>query len=179
MKTAMLILDMLNQFSFPEAKQLRSHTEEAAKRIWQLKQRVKKKKIPVIYVNDNFGKWKFNSTQIFESCTGEKCLGRDIALLLEPQPDDYFILKPMHSAFYSTSLAVLLDQLKIQQLILTGIAGNVCVLFTAHDAHMRHFKLIIPKDCIASNTRADNEYALRQFKNVFDFKIAASSSLRF
>lgn len=105
-------------------------------------------------------------------------MGKRIAERLKPAPDDYFVLKPKHSGFYSTTLDVLLDELRIDTLILTGIAGNICVLFTANDAHMREYKVIIPRDCIASNTKEDNKYVLNQFKNVFDFNTNPSSKLR-
>lgn len=178
MKTAMLILDMLNHFDFDEGAKLKKHATPIATSISRLKRRAKRKNIPVIYVNDNFGNWKFSSERIVKSCMQKTCLGRDIALQLQPQNDDYFILKPKHSGFYSTSLESLLNQLEIDRLILTGIAGNICVLFTAHDAHMRNYSIAVPRDCIASNTPADNEYALRQFKKVFAFQTTSSRNLR-
>src|SRR5690606_23897725 len=103
-------------------------------------------------------------------CSDDKCLGKDIARLLKPTETDYFILKPMHSGFYSSSLDSLLDSLKVNTLYITGIAGNICVLFTVNDAHMRHYKIVVPQDCIASNTVEDNEFAIRQFQNVFGFE---------
>lgn len=175
---ALLILDMFNAFDFPEAKKLLPFAERAAGSIAKLKERCKRKKIPVIYLNDNFGRWRSDWRDIYEACTKEDALGKRIAERLKPAPDDYFVLKPKHSGFYSTTLDVLLDELRIDTLILTGIAGNICVLFTANDAHMREYKVIIPKDCIASNTKEDNKYVLNQFKNVFGFKTSPSSKLR-
>ena len=64
-----------------------------------------------------------------------------------------FVLKPKHSAFYCTPLDILLNHLRAETLIIAGFAGNICVLFTANDAYMRNFKLIIPHDCIGSNTK--------------------------
>ena len=49
-------------------------------------------------------------------------------------------------------------------MILTGIAGNFCVLFTANDAYMRDFKLFVPSDCTVSNTKRENDSALRLMK---------------
>ena len=63
-------------------------------------------------------------------------------------------------------LNTLLHQLKVDTLILTGIAGNICVLFTANDAYMREYKLLVPEDCIASNNDHDNQYALTMMENV-------------
>ena len=83
-----------------------------------------------------------------------------------PDEDDYFVLKPKHSGFYSTSLELLLEHLGARSLILTGIAGNNCVLFTANDAYMRDFKIFVPSDCVVSETQADNDYALEQMAKV-------------
>ena len=63
--------------------------------------------------------------------------GRSLVEALKPEEDDYFVLKPKHSGFFSTTLDILLDYLQAKMLILTGIAGNNCVLFTANDAYMR------------------------------------------
>ena len=86
--------------------------------------------------------------------------GQPIAELLAPDEKDYFVLKPKHSGFHSTSLEVLLAHLGANTLILTGHAGNFCVLFTAHDAYMRNFNLVVPRDCLASEKESDNHHAL-------------------
>ena len=77
-----------------------------------------------------------------------------------PDDDDYFVLKPKHSGFFSTTLETLLHYVGAKRLILTGIAGNFCVLFTANDAYMRDFNLLIPEDCCVSNTTRENDEAL-------------------
>lgn len=177
-KYALLILDMMNTFDFKDGEKLLAHTHQCAKNILKLKLRCIKHKIPVIYVNDNFGKWKSNSQEIFEVCVHQQCKGKSIAELLRPGADDYFVLKPKHSGFYSTTLNVLLEELKVKTLIITGIAGNICVMFTANDAHMREYKVIVPRDCIASNTKADNDYAIHHFENVFKFPTSLSTSLK-
>ncbi|WP_260929178.1 cysteine hydrolase family protein [Novosphingobium sp. 9] len=67
--------------------------------------------------------------------------------LLQPAPADYFIIKPQFSAFYATNLPVLLPQLGASKLVLSGIATDICVLFTAADAHMRDYDLWVPSEC--------------------------------
>jgi nicotinamidase-related amidase len=76
------------------------------------------------------------------------------------------VLKPKHSGFQHTTLEVLLSHLGCETLILTGVAGNFCVLFTAHDAYMRDFHLVVPRDCIASATEAHDRYALQHMAEV-------------
>ena len=78
--------------------------------------------------------------------------GARVALRLRPTSRDYFVLKPKHSGFFDTTLDTLLETLRIRRVIMTGIAGNICVLFTANDAYMRDLKIFAPADCIVSNT---------------------------
>jgi nicotinamidase-related amidase len=177
-KSALLITDMLNTLDFPEGKQLLPAARRAADRIFVLKQRLKKKGVPTIYVNDNFGDWKSDWKQVFAECSAPSSLGRALALKLQPQPDDYFVLKPKHSGFYLTPLEMLLNELKVKKLIITGIAGNLCVLFTAHDAHMREYKVEVPRDCIASNTKTLNDMALRQLKEVLKINTPLAAGVK-
>jgi nicotinamidase-related amidase len=97
--------------------------------------------------------------------------------MLLPDDDDYFVLKPKHSGFYSTTLSLLLTHLTARNLILTGIAGNNCVLFTANDAYMRDFKLFIPADCVVSNTQEENQHALKQMETVLKADVSMSTDL--
>src|SRR5207248_4843319 len=75
--------------------------------------------------------------------------------------EDYFVLKPKHSGFFSSTLETLLRYLGVRRLIITGIAGNFCVLFTANDAYMRDYELLIPSDCVISDTAKENKEALQ------------------
>jgi nicotinamidase-related amidase len=148
-----------------------------AEKLAVLKQRAKQVGIPVIYVNDNFGKWRSDLQKIVTHCLQEHVRGRPLAELLQPEEDDYFVLKPKHSGFFSTTLDILLDYLKVKTLILTGIAGNICVLFTANDAYMRDFYLCIPSDCIASADVKENAHALHQMCKVLKADIRPSTEL--
>jgi nicotinamidase-related amidase len=98
---------------------------------------------------------------------------------LRPTARDYFVLKPKHSGFFDTTLDTLLEALKIRRVILAGIAGNICVLFTANDAYMRDLRLYVPADCVVSNTAADNDHALRQIETVLKGNVAPSPRLTF
>ncbi len=166
-KFALIIIDMMNTLDFEGGDKLLERALPAAKNILKLKRKLKPMGIPVIYVNDNFGQWRSNWEEVFEICSQDSCRGKEIALMLKPEDDDYFVLKPKHSGFYSTTLEVLLDELKVETLILTGVAGNICVLFTANDAHMRDYDVIVPRDCMASNTQEDDDYTVRQLSQVF------------
>ncbi|WP_369384772.1 cysteine hydrolase family protein [Halalkalibacter akibai] len=95
----------------------------------------------------------------------------------EAASDDYFILKPKYSGFFATPLDLLLDHLNVNTIILTGIAGDMCVQFTANDAYMRNYQLLIPSDCVASNSTEKNERALHTMKEVLKANTSASSQI--
>jgi nicotinamidase-related amidase len=178
--TALLLIDLINDFEFEapeEAEALFKHALPMAQRIAALKRRAKQAGIPVIYVNDNFGKWQSDLRKLIRHCLDDGVRGEPIVQLLQPDEDDYFVLKPKHSGFFSTTLDTLLDYLKAKTLIIAGVAGNSCILFTASDAFMRDFHLIIPADCVASNDMEENRAALEQMRKVLKADITPSTEL--
>jgi nicotinamidase-related amidase len=174
---AVLLIDVINDFDFPEGEDLLQHALPMAHRISDLKARAKRAGVPVIYVNDNFGRWRSDFNAQVEHCLTNEVLGKPVVEQLRPSEDDYFVLKPKHSGFFSTTLDTLLEYLEVKTLILTGLTGNICVLFTANDAYMRDFQLIVPGDCVASNTSDDNRYALRQMHAVLKADTRPSDQL--
>src|SRR5438093_1336133 len=175
---ALLLIDVINDFDFPEAEQLLDYARPMAQKLLRLKRRAQKAGVPVIYVNDNFGRWKSDFRRTVNHCTRHGD-GRAIVKLLRPDEGDYFVLKPKHSGFFSTTLETLLRYLETQTLILTGIAGNFCVLFTANDAYMRDFNLLVPSDCTISNTKKENNSALRLMKKFLKVDTRSSSGIVF
>ena len=176
--TALLLIDVINDLDFPEAEDLLRSARPMARKLLRLKKRAKKAGVPVIYVNDNFGRWRSDFRRQVTHCLRENSRGHEIVALLQPDEDDYFVLKPKHSGFFSTTLDTLLSYLGARKLILTGIAGNFCVLFTANDAYMRDYELIIPSDCTASNTAEENRQALALMKKFLKADTRASTKLR-
>ena len=174
---ALLLIDVINDFDFPEGDQLLELAQPVGKNIAELKKRAKAAGIPCVYVNDNFGKWQSDFKKLVARCTAEDAKGKEFVKLLVPDDADYFVLKPKHSGFYSTTLDLLLTHLNAKNLILTGIAGNNCVLFTANDAYMRDFKVFVPKDCVVSNTEEENRYALKQMETVLKADTSPSPEL--
>jgi nicotinamidase-related amidase len=162
----LLLIDVINGLDFPGNEEIVARAEPVARRIAALKHRAKAHGIPTIYVNDNFGRWRSDRSALLEHYLRADQPGHRMVELLQPEPDDYFVLKPKHSAFFSTTLDTLLAYLGARTLILTGVAGNICVFFSANDAYMRDFDLVVPEDCIASNTTRENEYALAQMRQI-------------
>jgi nicotinamidase-related amidase len=176
---ALLLIDVINDFEFENGAQLLKLALPVAEQIAKLKAEAKRAGLPIIYVNDNFGKWQSDLNKIVAHCLDDGVRGKPFVKLLLPDDDDYFVLKPKHSGFYCTSLELLLEHVGSRSLILAGIAGNNCVLFTANDAYMRDFKLFVPADCVVSETREENDYALKQMEKVLkaDIKLAGELNL--
>ncbi|HYJ85245.1 MAG TPA: isochorismatase family cysteine hydrolase [Pyrinomonadaceae bacterium] len=174
---ALLLIDVINDFEFEGGDTLLDLALPVGKQIAKLKKLAKKAGIPAIYVNDNFGKWQSDLNKIVSHCLEDGVRGEPFVKLVLPDNDDYFVLKPKHSGFYCTSLELLLEHLGAHNLILTGIAGNNCVLFTANDAYMRDFKLFVPADCSVSIEPEDNDYALQQMQTVLKADIRDSTEL--
>jgi nicotinamidase-related amidase len=176
---ALLLIDMINDFEFEGAEAWFDRALAAAKAIRALKRRARMAGVPVVYANDNFGKWRSDFRALLGHCLKDGVRGKAIAELLEPQAEDYFVLKPKHSGFHSTTLDVLLDYLQTQTLVLSGVAGNFCVMFTAHDAYMRDFNLLVPRDCVASETELDNRYALEHMAKITKADTGPSARIDF
>jgi nicotinamidase-related amidase len=175
----LLLIDVINDLEFEGGEELLRNALPAARNIARLKERAHQAGVPIIYANDNFGRWRSDFHKIVEHCLRDQVRGEPIAELLKPDDDDYFVLKPKHSGFFSTTLDLLLEYLGARTLILTGIAGNNCVLFTANDAYMRDYKLLIPSDCTASISQTDNDNALRQMQEVLKADIRSSAEIKF
>jgi len=176
---ALLLIDWINDLEFDQGEKILPQAVTAAKATAALRQRAKQAGVPVIYCNDNFGRWRSDFRSLLEHVLEDDVRGKPIARLLAPDGDDYFVLKPKHSGFHSTSLEVLLAHLGATTLILTGIAGNFCVLFTAQDAYMRDFRLVVPRDCTASEEEADNRHALEHMAKICKADIGPSSAIDF
>lgn len=163
-RPALIIIDMINNFDFSTGSILAEKTGKIVPHIKAVKTHFNREKLPVIFVNDHYNLWQADMMKIVEVCRNEK--SNPIFNVLLPEDDDYFLIKPKHSAFFGTALNTLLHQLEVNTLILTGIAGNICVLFSANDAYMREYSLFVPRNCIASSDDNDNQYALLMMEKV-------------
>lgn len=176
---ALLLIDVINDFDFPEAEALIPAAERAAPRIEALAKRARAANVPVIYVNDNFGHWRSDFRSTVSRCREDKRPGSAIVRRLAPKQSDFFVLKPMHSGFFNTPLELLLDELHSEVLVLCGFATNSCVAFTAHDAHMRGFSCCVPKDTTAANTPLLAEQALALMETTLRADTLQSDALSF
>jgi nicotinamidase-related amidase len=176
---ALLILDMITEMDFEGASAMLDETEAAADAILRLREAADAAGVPVIYVNDNFGEWHSERSRLVErALRAEGCAARFVARL-QPRDTDYFVIKPQFSGFYATNLQVLLPKLGVDRLILTGIAADICVLFTAGDAHMRDYRLWVPEDTVAAETCERRRWALEIMKSAMGAEIRPTGQLAF
>ena len=176
--TALLIIDVINDLDFPGGENVLPWAKAMAGRLKAFRARAHKAGMPVIYVNDNFGHWRSNFSDVYKHCTRRGARGRGVVGALKPGREDYFILKPRHSAFHATSLIPLLEDVRVKRLILAGIATNLCVLFTAHDAHMHGYRLTVLSDCCAAESDFDHNVALSQLKRFCGATIRRSDQVK-
>jgi nicotinamidase-related amidase len=174
--TALLILDMITEMDFRGASPMRRDVDGVARTILKLRNAADKARLPVIYVNDNFGEWHSERYRLVERALGSDD-GREFVARLAPRDGDYFVIKPQFSGFYSTNLPVLLPKLGVDRLVLTGISADICVLFTAADAHMRDYRLWIPEDAVAAQTHERRRWALEIMKQSMGAEVRPTDRL--
>ena len=176
--TALLLIDVINHFEYPDSDKLLAEALPIAPHIADLKRRARAAGLPVIYVNDNFGQWRSDASKVLSYCLRPEAPCTAFVEQLRPDDQDYFILKPMHSGFYQTPLELLLKHLGVTKLILSGIATNSCIQYTAHDAKMRNFQIFVPPDCSVARTREEHDQAIRHMQSMASADVTLSPDLR-
>lgn len=176
--TALVIIDMISVWDFPDAPALLPQAAAIAPHIAALKARCRRAGVPVIYANDNRGQWRSDFRQVVREALAEEGAGALITQQLAPDEDDYFVLKPKHSAFFATPLDLLLQHLKATEIIVTGVTSDQCVVNTVADARMRDYEVVVPQDCIASQSAVRNRRAVTHFAEVLQVSTTPSSRLR-
>ena len=174
---ALVLIDFINDLEFESGEKLLKPAVRAAQATAALKRKAKALGIPAIYANDNFGRWRSDFRETVTHVLEDGVRGRALAEILKPDDDDYFVLKTKHSAFFATTLELLLQYLGVKRVILTGISGDMCVLLSAADAYMRDLEIHVPQDCIASISAAENRKALEYIARVFKGDTRASAKL--
>jgi nicotinamidase-related amidase len=173
---ALLLIDILTTFQFPDGDAILKGALQIRDAMVKLKTRARAAHIPVLYVNDNFGDWRSEKEVLIGRCLEAK--GGPFVRPLLPDSEDYFVLKPLHSAFYMTPLEVLLRHLEVETLILTGLTSSSCLTVTAHDANMRGFEIYIPPDCSCARNEEEHGQALAQLEAAAGAKLRPSTSLK-
>lgn len=174
----LLLVDFVNDMAFEGAAETRASALAAAKVAAELRDAADALGLPVIYVNDNYGQWRSERSQIVAYCRGRSDAGRELADIVAPRDCDHFVIKPQFSGFYATNLPVLLPKLGVRRLVLTGVVADICVLFTAADAHMRDYDLWTPADAVASRRPEHADWALQIISKSMGAETRPTTQLR-
>ena len=176
--TALLVVDMISSGDFEEAAPLARAALAIAPRIGALKRRCLRAGVPVVFVNDNRGRWRSEFRELVRASIAESAAGAAIAEQLRPGDDDYAVLKPKHSAFYATPLDLLLRHLRVRRIVVTGVASDQCVILSAAEARMRDYDVVVPRDCVGAPSAARTAAALRQLAESHRIATPLSARLR-
>lgn len=177
--TALVIADVLSDYRFKDAHRFLPQVPRLARVIHQLRNAADDAGAAVIYVNDNVGAWQSDRQAVLAATTATTSKAPPELLALLPRPDDYFLLKPQYSAFFGTPLDSLLRHLDVERLVLCGIATEICVLFSAHDAYLRGFALHVPRDAVAGVDADAHATALRLLQRALKTDVRGSRHVRF
>jgi nicotinamidase-related amidase len=177
-RTALLLVDTINAFDFPGGAAFARRGMRVARAILGLRERATRAGVPVVYVNDNLGRWRSDVHGLVERCRRAEMPGASIVNMLAPRAIDYVVLKATLSGFYQTPLDTMLRTGGVRRLIVTGFAADNCVLFTAADAYMRAYRLDVPRDCIGAKSPAALRRALTMLEGLLDARTARSAALR-
>ena len=173
--TVLVLVDFINPLDFDGADALAPPALAAARATATLRRRVARDGVQTIYANDNYGVWRSDFKAVWARCRALRGAPAEIARLLQPRRADLTILKPRHSAFYSTPLDLLLRQLRCKKLIVAGLAADNCVLFTAMDAYLRGYSLWVPQDCVAAETAEGKAGALEHMRRILKATVRPSA----
>jgi nicotinamidase-related amidase len=176
-RVVLLLIDVVNDLQFDGGDVLLPQAMEVARHLAALKSRAREHGIAVVYANDNFGRWRSDFKAVVHHSLAPDSPGRPVVEQLKPDDEDYFVLKPKHSAFYATTLETLLSYLGADTLIIGGLTGDICVLLTTSDAFMREFTLFVPSDCCASIDPEENRRALHYMGRVLHADTRRSAEL--
>ncbi len=172
----LLLVDFINPLDFPGSETLAGPALRAAKATARLKARLAQEGVPTIYANDNYGIWQSDFHSLVSGCVGHEGECGEIARLLYPQAQDITILKPRHSAFYGSPLELLLAQMQARELVICGLATDMCVQLTAMDAFLRQFNVWVPSDCTAAESPAAKAASLSYMKSILKCEVHASTA---
>jgi nicotinamidase-related amidase len=159
-RRVLLLIDFINPFGFDGADKLAAPAVEAARLTAALKDRLARDGVVAIYANDNYGVWQSDFHSLVSACLGMEGPAGEVTRLLYPQAGDLTILKPRHSAFFASPLELLLAEMQARELVICGLATDMCVQLTAMDAFLREYRAWVPGDCTAAETPAAKKASL-------------------
>jgi nicotinamidase-related amidase len=173
--TALLIVDMLTDYDHPDGDALRGNARRTLGPIDGLVRSARDADVPVIHVNDTHGRWDADRDSL--AALAERGLPDEDVSAIEPADGAPLLLKARHSAFYGSPLEYMLDTARVGRLILTGQVTEQCVLYSALDAYIRHFKVVVPHDAVAHIDQELADAALRMMERNMRAEVVAAADV--
>lgn len=177
-RNAFLIIDVLNDLEFDGGERVLPWAKRLVKPLLAMISRARRRGDLIVYINDTFDIWDGKASTILAYATRPGARGRQISQRLKPKKSDLFVVKPRHSAFFGTPLSIILEDHGIHRVVLAGLATNLCVLITAHDASMHGYPIVVLSDCCAAESDFDHNVMLRQLQRFFRAKICRSDEFQ-
>ena len=171
-RTALLIIDMLNDFILKGAPLEVPSAREIISNIKIEIGKARENDIPVIYICDSHDEDDPEFERMGWSPHAIKgTKGAQVIEELKPIPQDKLITKKSYSGFFKTLLEEVLKEDEISELLVTGCVTNICILYTVADAVQRGYKIKILKNCVAGLNPHDHEFGLKQMREVLGVEI--------
>jgi nicotinamidase-related amidase len=174
-RSALLVIDMLNPYEHEDAEPLKQSVRECLPALQALIERTRDSELLTVYVNDNHGDWSAARQEL-----SERALDGAAPELVEPilpAPDLPFVVKARHSVFYETQLEYLLRQEEVERLFLTGQVTEQCILYSALDAYVRHFSVSVVTDAVAHIDPDLAQAALRMMETNLRAELVTADSV--
>ena len=170
-KTALIIVDMQNDFVRDNGSLFVANAKGTINNIKSLVERSRLKNVKIVYTQDTHydgdKEWEFWPVHCKKGTIGWEIIDE-----LKPNDDDLVIQKNRYDGFYETPLEHYLSHVwDIENLIITGTVSNICVAHTAASAGLRWYKLVIPSNGISSLTDFDHQMTLRQVSTLYSGRI--------
>jgi len=165
MKTALLIIDMLNEYLDPNGKIYCEAGREIIDNIAKLKDHFKKNGDPVVYVNTSHINGGDPETSKWGLHAMRGTWGSEVIPELQPDENDCVVLKRTYDGFYNTELEMTLRSLNVDTVVVCGIHTHVCVLCTSLGAFYRGFSVVALEDCMTTGFKPNHESRLRFYNS--------------
>ncbi len=175
MKSALIVVDMLNEYDHEDADVLVESVRDALPAMRRIVQRAHDEATPVIYVNDNYGDWSAGRPELVERAAAGRA--RDLVEPIAPAEGTWFIAKARHSIFYETQLEYLLREQGVERVVLIGQVTEQCILYSALDAYVRRFQVAVPRDAVASIEPDLADAALRMMERNMQAEVTTSGDI--
>lgn len=164
-KVAILVVDMLNDFVTGALKCERglAIVPQTAK----LLDGARKAGVPVIFCNDEHLKGIDHELKLWGDHAIKGTKGAEVIPELNLSESDYVVPKRRYSGFFHTDLDLLLHELGVDTVIMTGLHTHMCVRHTSADAYCLGYNVWVATDATNSFTKEDYDYGIKYLKEIY------------